>query len=228
VPSMTDMTLVEPWQRRLYLPAYAVAEAARYARTSPQTVAYWLDGRGSDPVVAGKERGKPLSYLQLVEVAIVAAFREAGVTLPKIRAAHTYLAQILEVEHPFARRRLQTEGVHVLMDLREIDQAVELGRLVVADRHGQLTWKALIGDRFAEFDYERDIATVWHVAGRDAAVEIDPRRGFGAPAVRGVPTWAIRGRFRAGESIEDICADFVLERREVEQALAFEGAVAAA
>jgi hypothetical protein len=41
--------------------------------------------------------------------------------------------------------------------------------------------------------------------------------------VKGVPTWALKGRFNAGEVIEDIAADFVLEPEDVKKALAFEG-----
>jgi hypothetical protein len=31
----------QPWRRRLYLPSYQIAEAARYADIAPQTVAAW-------------------------------------------------------------------------------------------------------------------------------------------------------------------------------------------
>ena len=72
----------EPWRPRLYLPAYAVKDAARYAGTSPRTVAYWhYGGAGLGPALPGKERRKPLSYLQLIEVAVVATFRDLGVSL---------------------------------------------------------------------------------------------------------------------------------------------------
>jgi transposase len=64
---------VEPWRRRLLLPCYSTTEVAKYASTSPQTISNW-HYRESKLGVAlpGKERGKDLSYMQLVEVAIVA------------------------------------------------------------------------------------------------------------------------------------------------------------
>ena len=43
---MTDGTQRRnAWRRRLYLPAYATAEAARFAQTKPHTVAYWHYGK---------------------------------------------------------------------------------------------------------------------------------------------------------------------------------------
>lgn len=220
----TRLPEAEPWRRRLYLPAYSLTDAARYAHTARQTVTAWYYGRPSHaPVLGGKERQIPLSYLQLVEVAFVATFRHLGVSLQRIRQARDYLAQLFHDEYPFAQRRLLTEGSHVLLDLQEIDGEAEVGRLIVADAGGQLGWRDLIADRFAEFDYEQDLALRWHVAGRGSAVLIDPRTSFGAPAVHGIPTWAILGRWRAGEPLDEIADDFDLSLDDVREALRFEG-----
>jgi len=220
---------IEPWRRRLYLPAYTVADAARYARTHPQTVSYWhYGGRALGPALPGKERGKPLSYLQLVEVAFVATFRRLGVSLQRIRRARDYLAQRFESEYPFAEYRLATEGHHVLMDLQQAEPDAEVGRLILADANGQTAWRDVVAQRFAEFVYEYDLALVWRLGGPDSPIVIDPRVAFGAPTVRGTPTWALKGRWEAGEDVDDIQADFSLRRDDVLQALAFEGVKQAA
>ena len=215
----------EPWRRRLYLPAYSVADAARYAQTTRQTVTFWSFARpGRATVLPGRERNAPLSYLQLVEIAFVATFRRLGVSLPRIEKARDYLAQLFHDEYPFAQRRLLTEGKHVLLDLQEVDGGDDLARLIVADAAGQLAWRDLVGERFAEFDYEQDLALRWHVAGRNSPVLIDPRISFGAPIVRGIPTWTIRGRWKAGETLDEIADDFDLNQEDVAAALRFEGA----
>ncbi len=227
--AMNRINRPEPWRRRLYLPAYSVADAARYAGIRPQTVANWYYGPGpAGPVLPGKQSGAPLSYLQLVEVAFVATFRRLGVSLETIRRARQYLAQTFRSEYPFAELRLQTQGRHVLMDLREIQRDAEIGRMIVADSAGQIAWQQLIGDRFTEFDYERDLAIRWHVRGRQSPIVIDPRVFFGAPTVSGVPTWAIGGRVLAGESIEDIKEDYGIGEDEILEAVAFEGVEKAA
>lgn len=225
---MTSLTAVrgpEPWRRRLYLPAYQVGDAGRYAQTTVQTVGYW-HYRGGDlgPALPGPERRKPLSYLQLVEVAFVATFRALGVSLQRIRRAHEYAAQSLQSEYPFVEYRWQTEGRHMLLDLKEVEYEPLFDDLVIlGDEHGQEAWKPLLGDRFAQFDYEQELAIIWHVAGHESSVVIDPRVSFGAPTVSGVPTWAIRGRYRAGESVNDIVDDFAITETQVNDALRFEG-----
>jgi uncharacterized protein (DUF433 family) len=97
---------------------------------------------------------------------------------------------------------------------------VKPGTVVQADQDGQLTWENVIG-RLKEFDYEhKRIVIRWRVAD---AIVIDPRISFGAPAIKGTPTWIIKGRWDAGESDTDIAEDFGLEKQEVRKALDFEG-----
>lgn len=211
----------EPWFRRLYLPSYRVGDAARYANTHPNTVAAW-HYRGT-PVLPGHERGKPLSYLELVEMAFVAFFRRMGVKMNRIREARDYVAQNFSAEYPFAEYMFKTEGMYVLMDFQQFAPDSAFDQVIVADAQGQLAWEHLLGDKFAEFDYEYEIALRWHPAGRESRVVIDPRISFGAPAVNGLPTWAIKGRYIAGEEIDEIVEDFGLSRRAVSDALKFEG-----
>jgi len=64
----------------------------------------------------------------------------------------------------------------------------------------------------------------WWPVGRDTPIVIDPRVSFGRPYVasKGVSTDAIRSRFVARESIDDIVDDFDLTEEEVEAALRFD------
>lgn len=216
---------VAPWRKRLYLPAYRVGDASRYAGVSPQTVSYWqLGGSKSGATLPGRSPRQDLSYLELVEVAFVATFRSLGVSLQRIRRARDYAAQVLKSEYPFAEYSWLTEGHQVLLDLRTVEGDSSVGRLVAADSHGQVVWKEVVSDRFHQFDYDNGIALIWHLAGRRSPVVIDPRVSYGAPTVKGIATWAIKGRWDAGESISDIGDDFSLSEDEVRYALLFEGA----
>ena len=214
----------EPWRRRLYLPAYRISDAARYADVAPQTVTHWHHGDSRlGPALPGHQRRKHLSYLQLVEVAFVATFRKLGVSLQRIRKARTYAAQVLNAEYPFAEYKWLTEGHHAMLNLIDVDDEASIGSLIVGDAHGQIAWREVVGARFAQFDYEDDVALIWHVDGRDSPVVIDPRVSFGAPTVRGVPTWVLRGRWDAGEDVRDIVDDFGLGEEEIAHGLTFEG-----
>jgi uncharacterized protein (DUF433 family) len=170
------------------------------------------------------EKRAALSYMQLIEVAVVAAFRKAQVPLKRIQAARDFAKRVLRSEYPFAEYRFKEEGRHLWLDS---SQTVDLhkGSVIQADQEVQRAWELVIG-RLREFEYEHEgIALRWHVAGLSSPIIIDPRISFGAPTVKGTPTWVIRGRWAAGESDSDIADDFGIEKEEVREALRFEGVV---
>jgi len=215
---------IPQWRRRLYLPAYSLAESARYASTSSRIVSHWYYYRGQvGPAIKGKEKGKPLSYFQLIEVAFVATMRRANISLQKIRKAREYASQTFEVEYPFAELRWQTEGKHLLLELKDILGDSELGKLIVADKSGQEAWKPVMAERFKQFEYEDNIALKWHVWGVQNPILIDPRISFGAPTIHGLPTWTLKGRVEAGETVEEIHDEFNLDFNDIILALKFEG-----
>ena len=210
----------EPWRKRLSLPAYQVREAARYAQISSQTVAAWH--KIEKKILSKKESGARLSYLQLIELAVVAAFRKAGFPLKEIRAARDYVQGSLKSEHPFAEYKFKRYGKSLFTEFG----AVGSHRLFKANQEGQLVWQEIVGPLLKEFEYEYGgIAIRWHVAGPSSAIIIDPRVSFGAPSINGTPTWIIRGRSDAGESDREIAEDFNLETAAVREALKFEGVI---
>jgi uncharacterized protein (DUF433 family) len=212
----------EAWRRRLVLPTYQVQEAARYAHITPQTVRHWQKGE-KGPALAPRELRKALSYMQLIEVAVVAALQKEGVALKRVRETREWLQQRLSSEFPFAEYRFKTDGKALFMDFDQIAGAKGRGKLIRPDQQGQLAWAAVIG-RLKEFDYENRHRVIrWRVGGDKSAVVIDPRVSFGAPAIRGIATWAVKGRWEAGETPEEIAEDFNLRKQDVIDALTFEG-----
>lgn len=210
----------EAWRKRLHLPAYQVGEAARYTHVSTQTVVAWhkVDRR---PILSKKALGERLSYLQLIELAVVAAFRKAKIPLPEIRAAREYVKLNLQSEHPFAEYQFKRFGKSLFT---EFEEGTGRKNLVKANQAGQLVWKEIVGPLLKEFEYERDgVAIRWRVAGSTSPVIIDPRLSFGTPTVKGVPTWIVKGRFDAGESDSLIAEDFGIDVPSVREALKFEG-----
>src|SRR3546814_17710 len=202
----------EFWRDRLGIPNYAVGEAARYAHISSSTVGRWQ----KETTKFRRHQGDKLSYLELIEIAVVAACREEGMKLREIQRAHDYLSATFNEQFPFAVIQLKTDGVDLLRDYGD-------GRLLVTNKAGQLAWKSIIAKRFREFEYDRGIASRWKVAGEKSSVIIDPRIRFGAPAVDGVPTWMIRDRWREGEPIRETASEFSITVQKVRDALIFEG-----
>ncbi|QMW22568.1 DUF433 domain-containing protein [Sandaracinobacteroides saxicola] len=215
----------EFWRQRLFVPNYRIGEAARYADISSQTVARWHQTGQSNKrgTLSNKNKGQSLSYLQLIEVAVVAQFRRANVRLDKIRAAREYVSKQLNAEFPFAEYRFKTDGKDLWMDYAEIEAKMGDNKLLKASAGGQLAWTDIIG-RLQEFEYERaGLAVRWHLAGRNSPLVIDPRIQFGAPSVEGIATWAFKGRWEAGELLDDIADDFGVANSDVLAALEFEG-----
>ena len=215
--------IAENLRRRLYLPAYRVAEVAKYTGARAGTISSWHNRAGRlGPILPGKESGKPLSYLQLVEAAFIADFRKMKISMPKIRKARDYLMKRFDSEYPFAQFDIHTAGPHIVMDLIDAEPDADLENLIIADAAGQLGWASMIENRFGQFEYVEQLAIRWHPQGIASPVVIDARVSFGAPTIRGVPTWAIRGRKVAGELPSEIADDFGLNEDEVEAAIAFE------
>ncbi|MDE2779170.1 MAG: DUF433 domain-containing protein [Chloroflexota bacterium] len=210
-----------PWYNRLFLPAYRVVDAARYTGAHPATVSSWH--RRRNPVLPGRGPKQSLAYLELVEVAFVAFFRRAGVSMHRLRRAREYVAASFECEYPFAEYKFKTEGLHILMDAFPLPFGSTGEEIIVADEAGQLAWNSLMGEQFAQFDYEFDLALTWHPAGRESTVRIDPRIAFGEPVVEGIPTRIIKGRWDAGESLAEVGEDYEIPYQVIVDALIFEG-----
>jgi hypothetical protein len=131
--------------------------------------------------------------MQLIELAVVAAFRKAGVTLKGIRASRDYVSKEFKSEFPFAEYRFKSDGKRLLMDYQQVAGEKGRGTLLRPDQEGQLAWEEIIG-RLEEFEYERrGIVVRWRVAGPDSPIVIDPRIAFGAPSVRGTPSSILTG-----------------------------------
>jgi len=212
------------WRERLNVPAYRVFEAARYARTSQQTIGNWERIRGNRiGAISTRGEREGLSYLQLIEVGVVAAMRKSGVTLEKIRQAREYLCSEFETDFPFARYRFKTDGKSLLMDYDQVAKS-DKDKLLALNENGQLAWNEILSALLHEFDYDSEIGTVirWRVAGYDSPVRLDPRIAFAAPHVNGVATWILRERWKSGESLADIAEDYELPLDQVSSALHFE------
>ena len=209
---------------------HTAADAARWARTSPQTVRRWLAGytfrstsgeRWSPPVTSRGRNAPLLTFEELIEVAAVAAARRSGVSMPRIRSAVDYARSELQIERPLLSERFRTDG----RDL--FDSSV-----TNFSRFGQLAWP-FIEEVLEDVDYGKDLlAARWWPAGRSKLVLVDPLVNFGRPIIAhlGVRTETLVDRFVAGLSLQDVADEYRTSAAAVEHAVQFEnrsGAIAA-
>ena len=217
------------WRGRIYLPGYRTGEAARYAGTSAQTVSAWrrqayssLAAASNGPVRGRGHKLPALSYLELIEVAFVATLRHAGFSLRQIRAAHGRAANAFDWDYPFVDARWKSHAFDLMENAGAARYKISDVSVPAYGEASAVHWHEYLTERFEEFDYEDGLAVRWHPRGRNNSVIIDPRIRFGVPSSGGVITVFIKGRYEAGESLEDIEDDLGLSPEQVKGALAFE------
>jgi uncharacterized protein (DUF433 family) len=203
-----------------------VGEAASYARVAPQTVAAWHKRKtsGKHSLLSAKQPREGISFLQLIELAVVADMRKLGVKLSEIELARSYFKTATGLEFPFAQLRFKSDGADIFSEIEgALGETIE-DKVLSANHGGQYTWTEMLTSRFKEFNYDDSGAVIaWKVAGPDKEIEINPKLAFGAPQVGGVKTGILKARWTAGEEVDEIAEDFSLSEQQVLQALIFEG-----
>ena len=218
---------VHPAEIKL-LPAYPLAEAARYLGSNPSTLRAWFHGRKYR--VQGREKwaravlssvqlkGEPISFLDLIEAHVLIAIRRGyGIPLKRFRAAMDFLQESGGDLHFLAHR----DFFH---DRRDLFVKWE-DKLVSLSERGQLVDKGIISEGLKQIIYGDDgFASRFfprHDEQRQECIVLDPTINFGRPCLvrSGVGAAAIAERFRAGEKIADLAQDYAVTRDEVEEAI---------
>jgi uncharacterized protein (DUF433 family) len=172
-----------------------------------------------------------ISFLELVELFVVKQFRDKNIPLQTVRVAWNHAARAFNTLHPFANRRVFTDGGRIFMALRDDDLAPDV--LEVSSRRSP--FQIIAGPVFKnsikgiEFDEETELARRWWPEGRDVPVVLDPMIAFGAPVIAGtrVPT-AILARYSETRPVSAVADAFELPAERIEAAVDFESRLARA
>lgn len=233
------MTTTEARSVRFDVPLYSISDAARHIDVSRSTFDTWARGysrrsTGRTPVTGAPvitllpsdDRGPTVPFIGLAEGFVLAAFRQAGVPLQRIRPAITRLQERLGIEHVLASKSLYTDGAEVLYDYAETTGDTPEGksaRALVVARNDQLVFREVVDSylrriEFATDDWARAIHLPQY---RTADVVIDPERSFGIPIfARGaVRVEVVLSRFKAGESFDALSEEFGVPTDELLDAL---------
>jgi uncharacterized protein (DUF433 family) len=213
-------------------PRYSLARAAQYVQIAPATLRSWVVGRpyggGSRyfvPLLTRPDATDPrLSFSNLVEAHVLRSLRTRhGVPMSAVRTALDYSARDLQIERLLLSDELRTAAGTIFIE--------HLGRLVDLGRSGQIALQELLQAHLQRID--RDIKglplrlyPVVSPSGLSGPriVGIDPAMAFGHPFIvgKGVRTSTIVERLDAGESRELVAADYLLEDREIDEAIFYE------
>jgi uncharacterized protein (DUF433 family) len=214
--------------------AYTLAEAARYVRLPAATLRSWVlgrqyptaEGRGDFPPLIRPASKQPpwLSFSNLIEAHVLRSLRtDHGVPVKALRSALTYAQRTLGIDRLLLRPELRADPGRVFLE--------RYGELIELTASGQLAMRRMFAEhlRRIEWDSFRFPVRLYPFLSPSASsderpIVIDPRIAFGRPVVlrKGVSTATIAERVDAGESVDDVAADYDLGPSEIEQAIVYE------
>jgi uncharacterized protein (DUF433 family) len=213
-----------------------LADAARYLRLPVGTLRSWVAGRAY-PTAQGHKTFAPLirpaqreplvlSFLDLIEAHVLRALRtEHGVPVDRVRKALKYAEFKEGIDKLLLREDLLTGAGRLFLD--------RYGQLIELSASGQLAMRRVFDQHLQRVEWDRDrfpgrlfpFVSV-DVDTKLRPIAIDPRVAFGRPIVQsvGVSTHTIAERLDAGESVEDLAADYDVTPAEIELAAVYERA----
>lgn len=226
---------------------YARDEAARLIRVTPSRLRRWVSGytyhysyratssrRKRPPVVSMDlpviEDTIALSFVELMELRVVAALRAKGVSLQQIRKAADVAERHFRTEHPFASRRVYTDSRKVFAavgDQANEPDVVELSKGGVL----QIIAGGILEPFLEEIDFDShsNLAERWWPLGKTTPVVLDPRVAFGAPTIQGTRLrTSFLAQLASHSAADEIAEAYQLEPDRIEAALMFERQLKAA
>jgi uncharacterized protein (DUF433 family) len=226
---------------RFTKPLYSVTEAAAFVGVPRSTFETWAQGyerrpKGRRPVhgepllatVPGK--GLTIPFVGLAEAMVLAAFRETGIPLQRIRPALDRLREEHELHHALASQHLFSDGADVLYDYARAHDDKQL-RLLTVVRSGQRVFHDVIDQYLTRITYGDDgfAARLILPITDQKLLEVDPHRAFGQPVfIRGGARLVdVRNRIAAGEPDVSVAKDYGVPLDDIRAALAEGPAVAA-
>ena len=205
---------------------FTLRETAAYLDVPKSTVHWWArPPEAKHPLITcfpAHGRQATVPFIGFAEAFVLSSFRRAGVPLQRIRPAVEVLAKEIGVEHALASKRLFTDGAEVLFDYANKRGEREVLELVVV-RTQQRQFSGVVNDYLKRIHYGGDgwADSVRLPTYANAEVVVDPRVAFGLPLVvhGGARVEDLVDRFQAGDSVNEIAADFRVPAVQVEDVI---------
>jgi uncharacterized protein (DUF433 family) len=210
-----------------------MGEAARLLEVGPSKLRRWLDGATISgvtypPVIRLQSTGSSeVSWGEFVEAGLLREYRVRGVTLQRLRPFIDRMRTEYEVQYPLAHFKPMVDRPtkQLMVELKQLQDAVglEADLSLVRPVSGQLVWaeamKAFLDK--VEFD-PSGVGPRFRPLGRAEPVVIDPEVAFGIPQIRGVRTEIIAEAIAAGESQDQVVANYGITVQELMAAVRWE------
>jgi len=219
---------------------YTLSTAAKILRMNPQKMRRWIKGytyyknmecRSSKPLFKTEFEYDPndviISFLDLTELLFINTFIEYGISIQKIRKAAITASNLLNTSHPFAIRKMFTDGKSIFAEIAQKQKDTSLLDLIKKQYQFQKIIEPLLYKRidFGKYDY----AEKWWPLGKNENIVLDPSRNMGQPILNkyNVRTELIYELYKTKHSINEISDWYELDKSAIEAAINFEKDLAA-
>ena len=218
------------------LPAYTPTEAAGYLRVPLSTLRTWVYGYTPQPKSSVKRipaiirvpstQSYLLSFYNLVEAHVLSSIRrEHAIPLAKVRLAVKYVEDKSGVARPLANQRFETDGADLFIR--------SLGDLINVSSGGQVAFEKLLRVYLKRIEWDgKGLASRLFPYVRHGVPDVEQSRSIlmdatisgGRPVLAGtgIATRVVSERFMAGESAEDLAADYGRQLADIHEAIRFE------
>jgi uncharacterized protein (DUF433 family) len=168
---------------------------------------YWGDGRDTG-----------MNFYAMIELYVLGQLREHGMSMQKIRKAHTELKRYFQTNYPFATAELLTQDGHLYTVLND-------AQLLELDAQGQSAFNKILNPfcKKIEFDQQAGFATSFWPLGKEYKIVVDPAHAFGQPRIDGTNILAevIADLVSAGESPEYVAKLYNIEPEDVNDCMRY-------
>ncbi len=222
---------------RFEVPLYTIAEAANIVDVPRSTFYNWAKGYKrrykskpdviSDPMItcleAEHRREPTIPFVGVAEALVLAAVRNSGVPMQRVRPALKVLKAKIGIDYALASRRLYTDGTEMLFDYAQRRDTSGTVQELVVVRNDQRVFSEAVEEYLQLITYADDgyASLIRLPAYKRATVVADPKRSFGMPifAQGACRVEDVLERFWSGETILGVSEEFHVPTHDIEDAL---------
>ncbi len=211
---------------------YSIPEASRLTKVPNQTIYRWIRGykyrsenetRNMEPLwtrdIPEIDGENAVSFLDLLEIRFIDAFRSAGVSWKFIREAALKAQDVFDTTHPFTTQKFRTDGIHIFSSFSENNNDLTLD-LNNANYAMENIIEPLL---YKGIEFESNQMARWYPY-KNKKIVIDPQRSFGRPILNeyGIATDIIYAAFNKEKSEKRIADWYDIDIASVKSAIDYE------
>ena len=219
---------------------YTLSTAAKILKMNPQKMRRWING-----YIYNKNREfrsvKPLfktefdydandviiSFHDLTELFFINNFIGYGLSIQKIRKAAVAASRLLNTSHPFAIRKMFTDGKSIFAEIAQETNDTSLLDLI--KKQYQFA-KIIEPTLFKCIDFDKEsYAEKWWPLGKNKDIVLDPSRNMGQPILNkyNVKTELIYDLYKTNHTVNEISKWYELDEKVINLAIDFENGLVA-